>query len=56
MSTMTRDDVEACLKKVIDPHTGMDLVSTKNVGEISVEGGTPRVEVVLGYPARSFEP
>ena len=56
MSTMTRDDIEACLKKVIDPHTGMDLVSTKNVGEISVEGGTPRVEVVLGYPARSFEP
>lgn len=56
MSSMTRDEIEARLKQVIDPHTGTDLVSARNIGAISVDGDTPRVEIVLGYPARSFEP
>ncbi len=56
MPSMTREEVENGLKQVIDPHTGKDLVSSKSIDEISVESGTPRVQVVLGYPARSFEP
>jgi ATP-binding protein involved in chromosome partitioning len=56
MPTITRDDVEAKLKKVIDPHTGVDLVSGKNVDEISIDGNTLNVRIVLGYPAKSFEP
>lgn len=56
MATITRDDVEARLKNVIDPHTGVDLVSGRNIGNISADGNTLQVEIVLGYPARSFEP
>lgn len=53
---MTRDDIEARLKKVIDPHTEVDLVAGKNIQDISVDGDVVRIEVVLGYPAKSFEP
>ena len=56
MSTITRDDVEARLKKVVDPHTGVDLVSGNNIEDISIDGNTLNVQIVLGYPAKSFEP
>ncbi|MGB5706343.1 MAG: iron-sulfur cluster carrier protein ApbC [Arenicellales bacterium] len=56
MTAMTRDDIEARLKKVIDPHTEVDLVAGKNIQDISVDGDVVRIEVVLGYPAKSFEP
>ena len=55
MSTMTREAIEAELKNVIDPHTGVDIVTAKNVDAISVEGGSVSIEIVLGYPAKSFE-
>ncbi len=56
MTAMTRDDIEARLKKVIDPHTEVDLVAGKNIQDISVDGDVVKIEVVLGYPAKSFEP
>lgn len=55
MTSMTREDIEARLKKVIDPHTGVDLVTAKNVGDIGQEGDSVAVNIVLGYPAKSFE-
>jgi len=55
MSTLTRDDIEAKLKKVIDPHTGVDLVTSNNIDDISMDGNTINISVMLGYPARSFE-
>lgn len=52
---MTRDDIEARLKKVIDPHTDVDLVTAKNIENVSIEGEKVTIEIVLGYPAKSFE-
>ncbi len=55
MSSMTREDVEARLKKVIDPHTGVDLVTAKCIEDIAGDGTKLKINVVLGYPAKSFE-
>ncbi len=46
--------VEEALKQIEDPHTGRDLVSAKSVQNISVDGSAVSVEIVLGYPARSW--
>jgi len=37
MSESIRDEVEAQLKAVIDPHTGKDLVTAKAVKNITVD-------------------
>jgi len=42
------------LRRIEDPHTGQDLVSTKSVTNIAVEDGRVTVEIVLGYPAASW--
>jgi ATP-binding protein involved in chromosome partitioning len=41
------------LQSVIDPNTGKDFVSTKQLKNLSISGGTVRFDVELGYPARS---
>ncbi|MFN5744495.1 MAG: iron-sulfur cluster carrier protein ApbC [Methylococcaceae bacterium] len=46
-------DVENCLKTWIDPSLGQNLVCTKMIRKIEVDGETVRVEVVLGYPAKT---
>ena len=56
MSAIQRADVENQLKKVVDPHTGRDLVSGKAVKEITIDGGSVTVGIELGYPAKSWEP
>ena len=44
------------LKTVIDPNTGKDLVSTKLLKNLKVEGGDVAFDVELGYPAKSQMP
>jgi ATP-binding protein involved in chromosome partitioning len=44
------------LKTVVDPNTGKDLVSTKMLKNLQVEGGNVSFEVELGYPADSQMP
>ena len=46
----------AALKTVIDPNTGRDLVSGKQVRNLSIEGGDIAFDVELGYPAKSQMP
>jgi ATP-binding protein involved in chromosome partitioning len=46
-------DVENSLRTWIDPSLGQNLVSGKMIRKIEVDGDTVRVEVVLGYPAKS---
>ena len=41
------------LKTVIDPNTGKDFVSTKQLKNLRVEGGDVAFDVELGYPAKS---
>ena len=50
---ITQDQVRDALRGVIDPNTGKDLVTTKSVTRIVVEGNNVAVEAVLGYPGRT---
>ena len=55
MTTMTQQAIEEILAGIIDPHTGQDLVSGKAVSNIDVEGAAIKIDIVLGYPAKSWE-
>jgi ATP-binding protein involved in chromosome partitioning len=52
MSTTEASLLEA-LKTVVDPNTGKDFVSTKQLKNLRVEGGDVAFDVELGYPAKS---
>ena len=41
------------LKAVVDPNTGKDLVSTRQVKNLKIDGGDVSFDVELGYPAKS---
>jgi ATP-binding protein involved in chromosome partitioning len=51
MADPTKDQVEAALARVVDPHIDSDLVAAKAVKNIAIDGGSVKIEVVLGYPA-----
>ena len=50
-----QEQLRDALKGVIDPNTGRDLVSTRSVREIAIDGGKVSLSVEVGYPARSQE-
>jgi ATP-binding protein involved in chromosome partitioning len=41
------------LKSVVDPNTGKDLVSTRQLKNLRLDGGDVAFDVELGYPAQS---
>ncbi len=47
----TRAKVEEALGEYVDPYLGSDLVSARCVKEISQDGASVKVKVVLGFPA-----
>ena len=49
----TESALQEALKIVIDPNTGKDFVSTKQLKNLRVEGGDVAFDVELGYPAKS---
>ena len=51
--SITVEQANEALKRVIDPNTGKDLVSTRSARNVRVEGGDVSVDVELGYPAAS---
>jgi ATP-binding protein involved in chromosome partitioning len=51
---LDQSQIENALKQIEDPHTGRDLVTSKNVRNIAVDDGAVEVDIVLGYPARSW--
>ena len=53
---LTEQAVNDALKTVIDPNTGKDFVSTKQLKNLRVDGGDVSFDVELGYPARSQMP
>jgi ATP-binding protein involved in chromosome partitioning len=53
---ITEAAVRAALQTVVDPNTGRDFVSGKQVRNLSVEGGDVSFDVELGYPAKSQIP
>jgi ATP-binding protein involved in chromosome partitioning len=50
---ITVEQATEALKRVIDPNTGKDLVSTRSARNVRVDGGDVSVDVELGYPAAS---
>jgi ATP-binding protein involved in chromosome partitioning len=45
--------IDAALAQVVDPNTGHDLRATKSIRKLTLDGDIVRLEIVLGYPARS---
>ena len=50
---VTEPTIMAALQRVIDPNTGKDFVSSKSIKDLSIDGGTVRFALELGYPANS---
>lgn len=55
MAELSRQSVETALKGVVDPYMGKDLMETKAVKDIRVDGSKVHVEVMLGYPAKGYK-
>jgi ATP-binding protein involved in chromosome partitioning len=52
MSAVTQEAIEAAIKGYVEPHLGRDLVSTKSIKSIDIEGDQVKVKVTLGFPAK----
>ena len=55
MTTISREQIEAALAKVVDPHNEQDLVSAKCIKDIRHDADTVQVDIELGYPAAGYE-
>lgn len=47
------DSVQSALKKLIDPNTKKDFLSTRSAKNIKIEGDRISLDVELGYPAKT---
>ena len=54
MADLSREQIEAKLKEYIDPYMGKDVVSSKCVRNVMIEGDQVVVDVVLGFPAKGY--
>ncbi len=52
MSEITREQIEQAIADYIEPHLKKDLVSTKAVKSIDIDGGKVAVRIELGFPAK----
>jgi ATP-binding protein involved in chromosome partitioning len=55
VTDITREQVEAALKGIVDPNIGKDLMEAKAIKDIKFEDGRISIDVVLGYPAKSYK-
>ncbi len=53
MSDLNEAALLAALKTVVDPHSGKDFVSTRQVKNLRIDGDDVAFDVELGYPAKS---
>ncbi|MDQ6621184.1 MAG: iron-sulfur cluster carrier protein ApbC [Pseudomonadota bacterium] len=51
--SFTENEIQARLRTFIDPNTGKDFVSGKQLRKVSISGGDVTVDVQVGYPAKS---
>ena len=54
MPDLTQDHIEKALSKVIDIHTNQDIVTSKSINSIEVNGSNVNVVIELNYPAQSY--
>jgi ATP-binding protein involved in chromosome partitioning len=52
MAELTKEQVEEAIKGYIEPHLEADLVSTKSVKDIGIDGDKVTVAIELGFPAK----
>src|SRR6185295_17152888 len=52
----SQEQLLAALAAVVDPNTGKDFVSTKQLKNLQVDGDNVAFDVELGYPAKSQVP
>lgn len=50
---VTQDMVQAALRSVIDPNLGKDLISSKQIKNIQIDGGDVAFNLELSYPGKS---
>ena len=55
MADVSPTQVEDALKAYIDPYMEKDLVSTKSIKDIKVDGGKVTVDVQLGFPVGGYK-
>lgn len=53
MSDVTKETIEEALKSYVEPNMGKDLVSTKTVKDIQIDGDKVKLIIVLGFPVKS---
>jgi len=51
--SVTAEAVQEALKALLDPNTGIDFVTAKNLKNLRVDDGDISLDIVLGYPAKS---
>ena len=56
MPTPTEAALLAALQSVVDPNTGEDFVTTRQLRNLRIDGGDVAFDVQLGYPAQSQFP
>ena len=54
MAAVTQQTVEEKLKTYIDPYIESDLVSSKSIKDIKIDGDKVTVDVVLGFPSDGY--
>ncbi len=53
MSSLNEQTLTEALKAVVDPNTGRDFVTTRQLKNLRIDGGDVAFDVELGYPAKS---
>jgi len=56
MGTGEKSIIEDALSEIVDPHTGLDLVTGKSVNDCVVDNQNVSIDLVLGYPAKGWHP
>jgi ATP-binding protein involved in chromosome partitioning len=54
MSDVAQSQIEEALKTYIDPYLEADLVSSKAVKDIKVDGGNVSIDILYGFPVNGY--
>src|SRR5262245_51262904 len=55
--SLNEAQAQEALRKLVDPNTGKDLVSTRSIRNLKVSGSDVSLDIELGYPGKSqYEP
>jgi len=52
--SVSSDQVMSLLSRLVDPHTGLDMVASKQVGKVDLNGKKLNLQIILGYPAAGY--